>query len=168
MLESFPEAAELVWPIAIALAWLAGELGHRFSIPRISTYGLIGFALGPTQLGWLRSTPGGSGILLASIAFGLILFEFGYRINLRWVKANPWLGATGLLESTATFVAVYFAVRLMGASLLTGLLLASLSMATSPASLMRVINEQRSSGQVPERILHLAAMNCVLAVFTFN
>jgi NhaP-type Na+/H+ or K+/H+ antiporter len=168
MLELFPAAAELAWPIVVALAWLAGELGHRISIPRISTYGLVGFAFGPAQLGWLRTEPGGSGILLASIAFGLILFEFGYRINVRWVRTNPWLGLTGLLESTATFVAVYVVVRLMGVSQLTGLLLASLSMATSPASLMRVVNEQRGSGQVTERILHLAAINCVLAVFTFN
>jgi NhaP-type Na+/H+ or K+/H+ antiporter len=168
MLELFPAAAELAWPIVVALAWLAGELGHRISIPRISTYGLVGFAFGPAQLGWLHTEPGGSGILLASIAFGLILFEFGYRINVRWVRTNPWLGLTGLLESTATFVAVYVVVRLMGVSQLTGLLLASLSMATSPASLMRVVNEQRGSGQVTERILHLAAINCVLAVFTFN
>jgi Kef-type K+ transport system membrane component KefB len=171
MLESFPAAAELAWPIVIALAWLAGELGHRWSIPRISTYGMIGFALAPAQLGLLQPPANGidgTGMLLANVAFGLILFEFGYRINVRWLRTNPWLGATGLLESAVTFAAVYFAVRLMGVSMLSGLLLASLSMATSPASAMRVINEQRGSGQVTERILHLAAINCVLAVFTFN
>ncbi|HWI79787.1 MAG TPA: cation:proton antiporter [Ramlibacter sp.] len=168
MLDNFPAVAELAWPIAIALAWLAGELGHRFSIPRVSTYGLIGFVLAPTQLGVLQTRPDGVGMLLANVAFGLILFEFGYRINVRWLRTNPWLGATGLLESAVTFAAVYFAVRLLGVSMLTGLLLASLSMATSPASVMRVVNEQRGSGQVTERILHLAAINCVLAVFTFN
>jgi Kef-type K+ transport system membrane component KefB len=41
-------------------------------------------------------------------------------------------------------------------------------MATSPATVVRVINEQRSSGQVTERALHLCALNCVLAVFAFN
>jgi Kef-type K+ transport system membrane component KefB len=41
-------------------------------------------------------------------------------------------------------------------------------MATSPATVVRVINEQRSSGQVTERVLHLSALNCVLAVFAFN
>lgn len=168
MLEHFPAAAELAWPIVIALAWLAGELGHRFSIPRISSYGLVGFVFAPTQLGWLRAAPDGTGILLATVAFGLILFEFGYRINVRWLRTNPWLGATGLLESAATFGAVYLVMHLMGVSMLSGLLLASLSMATSPASVMRVINEQRGSGQVTERILHLAAINCVLAVFIFN
>jgi Kef-type K+ transport system membrane component KefB len=41
-------------------------------------------------------------------------------------------------------------------------------MATSPATVVRVINEQGSSGQVTERALHLSAQNCVLAVFAFN
>ena len=48
--------------------------------------------------------------------------------------------------------------------LLAALLLASLAMSTSPAAIVRVVNEQRSSGQVTERVLHLTAVNCVLAV----
>jgi Kef-type K+ transport system membrane component KefB len=107
-------------------------------------------------------------MLLANVAFGLILFEFGYRINLRWLRANPWLTATALVESLMTFLAVYAVAWLSGAATLTALLLASLAMSTSPAAVMRVVNEQRSSGQVTERVLHLAAVNCVLAVFVFK
>uniref|UniRef100_UPI001583100D cation:proton antiporter domain-containing protein n=1 Tax=Vogesella oryzae TaxID=1735285 RepID=UPI001583100D len=33
---------------------------------------------------------------------------------------------------------------------------------------LRVINDENSSGQVTERVLHLAAFNCVLAVFAFK
>lgn len=169
MLELFPAAADLAWPFVVALAWVAGELGHRWiTLPRISMYGLVGFAFGHAQLGLLPSAGDGAGMLLANVAFGLILFEFGYRINLRWLRTNPWLGATGLLESLATFAAVHAIARWWGAPTLTALLLASLSMSTSPAAVMRVINEQRSSGQVTERVLHLAAVNCVLAVFAFK
>ena len=63
---------------------------------------------------------------------------------------------------------IYALARGFGLPLLTSLLLASLAMSTSPAALMRVINEQRSSGQVTERVLHLTAVNCVLAVFSFK
>jgi Kef-type K+ transport system membrane component KefB len=164
----FPAARDLAWPLVIALAWIAGELGHRWMVPRISMYCLVGFACGSTQLGILPAADDVTGMMLANIAFGLILFEFGYRINLHWLRTNPWLGLTGLLESLLTFLAVYGVARLMGAPNLTALLLASLAMATSPASLVRVINEQRSSGQVTERVLHLAALNCVLAVFAFK
>ncbi|MEP7298632.1 MAG: cation:proton antiporter [Burkholderiales bacterium] len=161
--------SDLAWPLVVALAWVGGELAHRWaSLPRVSTYGLIGFACANAQLGLLPVAGTGPGMLVANIAFGLILFEFGYRINLRWLLTNPWLGASGLLEAGVTFACVYALSRWTGAATLTALLLASLSMSTSPAAVMRVINEQRSSGQVTERVLHLAALNCVLAVFAFK
>ena len=161
--------SNLAWPFAIAVAWIAGEFGQRVtSLPRISFYGLVGFALAAPQLGVLPAPDGGAVSKLADVAFGLILFELGYRINLRWLKNNPWIGISGLVESLATFVAVYLIALAFGTPQLTALMLASLAMATSPATVVRVINEQRSSGQVTERVLHLTAQNCVLAVFAFN
>lgn len=168
MFDYLPITAELAWPFALAVAWVLGEFGHALRIPRISVYGLVGFVFAPTQLGLLPLHSGAAGMLLANVAFGLILFEFGYRINLRWLRINRWLAATGLLEATLTFAAVYLLVRWWNGSVLTALLLASLSMSTSPASVMRVVNEGRCSGQVTERILHLTAVNCVLAVLAFK
>jgi Kef-type K+ transport system membrane component KefB len=159
----------LAWPFAIVVAWLAGEFGQRWTgLPRISFYGLVGFALAAPQVGVLPP-PGARAIaVFADVAFGLILFELGYRINLRWLRINPWIGVAGLAEALATFVAVYFIAAAFGTAQLTAWMLASLAMATSPATVVRVINEQRSSGQVTERVLHLSAQNCVLAVFAFN
>ena len=164
-----PLIGELAWPLAVALAWIVGEIGHRFtSLPRISLYGLVGFALGSAQLGWLPQSPSGSTMLLANIAFGLILFEFGYRVNLRWLRINPWIGVTGVVEAVATFSLVYLCAVGFGTPVLTSLLIASLAMSTSPAAIMRVVNEERSSGQLTERLVHLTAVNCVLAVFVFK
>lgn len=161
--------ADFAWPLAIATGWVAGELGYRsIRLPRVSVYALIGFLLSHAQTGILPRPSDSAVLLLANIAFGLMLFEFGYRINLRWLRANWWLVATGLLESIATFVAVYYVAVWFGAASLIALLLASLTMSTSPAEVLRVVNEQRGSGQVTERALHLSAMNCVLAVFVFN
>lgn len=169
MAELTTAAADLAWPLAVALAWVFGELGHRWTgLPRISLYGVAGFALGGSQLGLLPQTGSGPIMLVANAAFGLILFEFGYRINLRWLRTNPWIGITAVLEAALTFGAVYALAQAFGLPLLTSLLLASLAMSTSPAALLRVINEERSSGQVTERVLHLTAVNCVLAVFVFK
>jgi Kef-type K+ transport system membrane component KefB len=159
----------LAWPVAITVAWLAGEFGQRWTgLPRISFYGVVGFVLAAPQLGVLPAPDAGAALLLADVAFGLVLFELGYRINLRWLRTNPWIGVAGVTESLLTFVAVLLIARAFGAPQINALMLASLSMATSPATLVRVINEQRSSGQVTERALHLCALNCVLAVFAFN
>ncbi|MET3133759.1 Kef-type K+ transport system membrane component KefB [Oxalobacteraceae bacterium GrIS 1.11] len=162
-------ASDLSWPFAIAMAWVVGEFGHRWTgLPRISFYGAVGFALAQTQIGVLPQAGSGPMLLLADVAFGLILFELGYRINLRWLSNNPWIAVAGLVESIGTFAVVYFIAREFQIASSTGLLLAALSMSTSPATVMRVINEERSSGQVSERVMHLSALNCVLAVFTFN
>ena len=161
--------SSLSWPVAITLAWLAGEFGQRWTgLPRISFYGLVGFLLAAPQLGVLPSPEPGTALLLADVAFGLILFELGYRINLRWLRTNPWITVSGLAEALLTFLAVYYIARGFGVAVINAQMLASLSMATSPATVVRVINEQKSSGQVTERALHLCALNCVLAVFAFN
>ncbi|GAB4057167.1 cation:proton antiporter [Uliginosibacterium sediminicola] len=159
---------DMAWPIAILIAWFAGEYAYQWiKLPRISTYAVVGFVLAPTQIGLLPQTQAPM-LLLANIAFGLMLFECGYRINLRWLRANPWLAASSLTESALTFVAVYIIASWFGLSLANALLLATLSMATSPATILRIINEQRSAGQVTERVLHLAALNCVLSVLAFK
>ncbi|RFP09408.1 sodium:proton antiporter [Duganella sp. BJB488] len=160
---------ELGWPLAIALAWLAGEFMHRWTrLPRISVYGVVGFLMVQAFPAALSSGASSTVTLLANLAFGLILFEFGYRINLHWLRINPWIAVSGLAESAATFGIVYLISHLTGMPPLTSLLLASLAMSTSPAGVLRVINEEDSSGQVTERVLHLVAINCVLAVFVFK
>jgi Kef-type K+ transport system membrane component KefB len=168
MLEYIAPAGELAWPAVIALAWIAGEFGQRWKIPRIATYALLGFlcARGMSGAFAIRSSPAGT--LLANVTFGLILFEFGYRINLRWFRMNPWLAATGLLDVVLSFVAVYAVCRTFGTAVISSLLIASMAAATSPASLTRVVNELRSAGQVTERALHLTAFNCLCALFAFK
>lgn len=159
----------LTWPVAIAFAWMLGEAGHRaLRLPRICVYGLVGFGLAYSQIGFLPRPDDSTVLVLANIGLGLILFEFGYRINLHWLRANPWIGVSGLVESLATLAAVYALAIWQGMAMLPAFLLASLAMATSPAEVLRVVNEQRSSGQVTDRALHLSALNCVLAVFLFN
>ncbi|TAJ81257.1 MAG: sodium:proton antiporter [Gallionellaceae bacterium] len=169
MSEPLSLTTELVWPLALALAWVVGEFAHSLiRAPRISSYGIVGFLLASGQSGFLPPSNEGAIMLLANIAFGLILFELGYRINLRWLRNNPWLGVTSLVEAGTTFAAVYFVAQWFGMPLIPSLLLSSLAMATSPAAVLRVVNEQRSSGQVTERILHLSAFSCVLAVLAFK
>jgi Kef-type K+ transport system membrane component KefB len=164
-----PVIGDIAWPLALAIAWLVGEFGHRWlRLPRISLYGLIGFLLAASQGGFLPNPSGGPVALLADVAFGLILFELGYRINMGWIRANPWLGLTSVVETAATFALVFAVGRWFSVPLIPTLLLAAIAMSTSPAAVVRVANELRSSGQVTDRTLHLAAFNCVLAVVVFK
>ncbi|RJF96158.1 cation:proton antiporter [Noviherbaspirillum saxi] len=169
MTEFFPLSVDFVWPLAVAVAWILGELVHRgTNLPRISIYSLTGMFLSYAQTGLLPRPSDSSIMLIANMAFGLILFEFAYRINLRWLRTNWWIAASGVVESVITFVLVYVVVSSLGMQGLPGLLVSALAVSTSPAEVLRVVNEQRSSGQVTERVLHMAALNCFFAVFVFN
>ena len=161
--------ANIAWPAALAMAWIAGEVGYRwFSLPRISSYGIAGFFMAASQGGFLADPAGSAIAQLADFAFALILFELGYRINLRWLQANPWLGVTSLVEAAGPFIAVFLLAQFFSMPTMPALLLSALAMSTSPAALLRVANELKSSGQVTERMLHLSAFNCVLAVIVFK
>jgi Kef-type K+ transport system membrane component KefB len=160
---------QLAWPLGLTLAWVVGEIVYRWtSMPRIAVYALVGFLFGNLAAGYLPPSEGRNFMLLANLAFGLILFELGYRINLRWLRANPWIVVTSLLEAGLTFVAVYLVAHFCGTPPLVAALLAALAMSSSPAGLLRVVNEEASSGQVTERAIHLSALNCVMAVFAFK
>ena len=120
----------LAWPMAIALAWLAGEFGQRFTgLPRVTFYGLVGFALASGQIGILPVPNGGAALVAADIAFGLMLFELGYRINLRWFRANPWLGviprrmpasSAARFDCTMTALAISSSIRATGCNVSSG------------------------------------------------
>jgi Kef-type K+ transport system membrane component KefB len=169
MTDLLSTVGQLAWPLALVLSWMAGELLFRWTgVPRISIYGLAGFLFGHLAHNFLAPGDSNAFLLLANLGFGLILFELGYRINLNWLRANPWILVTSLAESLLTFAAVYAVARQFGVPVLAASLLASLAMASSPAGVLRVFNEQHAGGQVTERTLHLTALNCVLAVFLYN
>ena len=161
--------ASIAWPAAIAIAWTVGELAYRWlALPRISSYGIAGFVMAASQGGFLHNPSGTPIALLAHFAFGLILFELGYRINLRWLRVNPWLAITGVVEASGCFAAVFMLAQAFSLPMVPSLLLAALAMATSPAAVLRVANELQSSGQVTERLFHLTACNCLLTLFIFK
>lgn len=159
-----PLVSDIAWPATVLLAWLAGESAYRWlDLPRICAYALVGFAMAPAQAGLLPQTQSDTVMLLANMAFCLMLFECGHRINLRWLRSNPWLGVTSLVEAALSFVAVYAVLLHFQQAQATALLLAALAMATSPATVLRVVTECRSAGQATERLLYLATLNTVLA-----
>lgn len=161
--------SEVSWPIALLIAWIAGEAGNRWlRLPRISCYGLAGFLMAANQGGFISNPSAGSAVVLANFALGLFLFELGYRINFDWLRVNPWLAVNGVAVAIGTFFAVFFVARLFDLAMVPSLLLASMAMSSSPASLLRVINDARANGQVTERSLHFTAINCVLAVVFFK
>lgn len=154
----------IAWPLVLLAAWFLGELAHeRWRIPRVSTYVAVGLLGGLVNLPGLTTDIQGLPFL-ANVALSLVLFELGYRINLRWFRHNPWVLALGVVESVITFGAIYAVTGVFALPEDLRLIIAALSVSASPAGVVRVANELRSAGQVTERVLHLCAINCFMAV----
>ena len=154
----------IAWPLVLMLAWFLAELFfERWHIPRVTSYVAVGLIGGLINLpGLTTDVPGLP--FLANVALSLVLFELGYRINLRWFRHNPWMLALGVVESFVTFGLIYWVGGYFDLPVDHRLIIAALSISASPAGVVRVANELRSAGQVTERVLHLCAINCILSV----
>jgi Kef-type K+ transport system membrane component KefB len=145
-------------------AWLAGEwVFRRARVPRVLAYGIVGLVL--AGVGASRQVESHNAMnFLANVALALMLFELGYRVNPRWFRHNPWVLAAGIVQALLTFGAVFWVGGAFALPIDHRLVLAALCVASSPAAIMRVTHELRSAGQVTERLLHLCALNCLVAV----
>lgn len=168
----FPAWPPAIDPLAVAAlsllgAIIIGELFARFlSLPRITGYSLTGLVCGPALLGWISVHELAGLRLLIDLVLAMLLFEIGIRVNLRWLRHNTLVLVSGLLESLLAFVAVFLVVHYLGYTLETGLVAATVGMATSPAVVMAMIGQIKARGQVTNRLLMLTALNVTLTVLT--
>lgn len=156
---------DLPWfPVLLLAAVLAGELVQSWlRLPRM--------------LGWIACGVGaGAGLVdpasldrvrwLLDIAVGMVLFELGQRVNYGWLRRNPWLFASSVLEGALGFAAVFGILLLLEVKPLFAATAAAIFIATSPAVVLTLSKELRAQGQVTERVLMLCALNCIYALVT--
>ncbi|MEC5397768.1 cation:proton antiporter [Uliginosibacterium sp. H1] len=159
-----PVFGNLLWfGVTLLVAVLLGELAHRLRLPRITGYVFTGLLLSP-QLGgqWApdifeRLRP------FFTVAFGLLLFELGQRIDLGWLRRNPWLLATGVAEAGLAFVLTASLLYFIDVPGPVAVLAAALACATGPAVVLSVCKDAAARGPITERLHMLAALNSAMS-----
>ncbi|CAB3765322.1 cation:proton antiporter [Paraburkholderia humisilvae] len=156
----------LFWAgLALLAAGLCGELCYRaWHLPRISGYAVIGLIAGAAGSGVIDAESASAARPLLDVALGLLLFELGSRLDLRWIRRNPWLILSSIAEATLTFVLVLTVLLFVHVPVMTAMVLASIAMATSPAMVIQLKTELRAEGQVTQRLMTLTALNSMYAV----
>lgn len=145
------------------VAALAGEVVWRLGRwPRLVGYAMVGTVLALTENGFDGRDP--MIRLTLDMALAVLLFEAGSRLNLRWLRHNPWLLGSSLLESLLAAIVVYVVAVQLDVERDVAVTLALILMASAPALALRVVSELNASGQVTERLITLSALNTLYAV----
>jgi Kef-type K+ transport system membrane component KefB len=151
--------------LALFVAGLCGELAYRiWRIPRITSYAVVGLAAGSFGFGVIDARTSDTSRLIIDVALGLLLFELGGRLDLRWIRRNPWLIVTSFVEATLCFTLVLITLCALQVSTMIAVVLAAISVSTSPAMAIQLKVELRAEGQVSQRMLTLAGLNSMYAV----
>ena len=166
-IQPWPPVPDVLFWAALALVagGLLGEAADRaLGWPRIVGYGAVGLLLAAAGLGPEGGRPAGSLRLIVDLALGLLLFELGSRVRLRWLRDNPALLATSLAEAVLGAAASVAVLRALGLPWPATLALAALLVPSAGCVVGWVASERRASGQVSERMVMLAALNTLYAV----
>ncbi|MBK9360597.1 MAG: cation:proton antiporter [Rubrivivax sp.] len=159
---------EVVWLAAVLLAGaLMGEaIARTTRWPRVLGYTLAGAGAAAAGLHLSLPLPDTARWVI-DLALALLLFEIGTRVRLRWLRHNPGLLATSLLEATGTAAAVYAVLWLLDLPPAVAASAAVLAVPASAAVAGRVALELGADGQVTQRMTHLTALNTLYAVLAF-
>jgi Kef-type K+ transport system membrane component KefB len=163
--EGGPALGQLGWfAVLLVAAAVLGELARVARLPRLLGYVVAGVVIGPYGSGLMTAGTVSELRMLVDVALGLLLFELGHWLDLSWLRRNPWLIVSSLLEAGLTFAIVFGALRLVGVANMHATGAAAICMATSPAVVVQLTRELRAQGQVTERLKMLTGLNCAYAV----
>lgn len=165
-----PPFDSVFWiPVLLVAAPVIGEAVFRIlRWPRIIGYTFVGLFASYANL-----NAGGVDLSfevrrVLEVALAVLLFEQGCRINLAWLRANPWLAVTSLAEAGVTLLMAFVFMRGLGLDVRASLAVGTICMVSSPAVIMRITAELNARGQVTERLLLLSALNTIYAVVVIS
>src|SRR5688572_8910714 len=145
---SFP----LLFGVLLVAGMLGGEIARALRIPRMIGYAVVGFVFGPIAGAMGLGSLIDEARIFVDLALGLVLFDLGRRMDLKWMRRDWSLLATGLAESLLTFIAVFVTLEALDFRPVLAGLAAAIAMTTSPAVVLLIVHDTHSEGQVTEQI----------------
>lgn len=160
----------LTLSIVILVGVGGGALARRVRLPGVTGQILAGVLMG--EAGLRLFDPGAlEGLTpLTHLALGLIAVTVGAHLNIpRLRNAGRRLSLLLLIDSTLTPLIVYFGLTLVaGAPRALAGLLAAVSIASAPATIVSVIRESRAKGVFVKTLIAALALNDVACIVLFE
>lgn len=175
MLENIREAINssnelLSLSILLITGLILGELAKKIHLPRITGYIFGGIIIGNPVLHLISEHNMDRLGSINLIALGLMSITIGAHLNFHKLKnSGKRVLAVSVGEILLTFLTVFLAIFYLGGqSLRLSLMIATISISTSPAAIVAVVKETRSKGLFVNTLMPAVAINNVVAITIFG
>jgi len=159
----------MAFGLMLIIGAVGGYVAHRISwLPSITGFLLVGFICGPSGIGLLGQETIIKSQILIDIALALILYRLGLSLDIRILWQSQRLLFTSLVESSATFGLVFYVLYLFGMPTPVAVLVAAITISSSPAVLLHVAHEVGARGPVTESTKTLVALNNLISFVAFS
>lgn len=158
-----------VFGLMLIIGAIGGYAAHRLSwLPSITGFMVVGFLFGPSGIGLLSQETIVESQILIDIALALILYRLGLSLDIKLLWQSPGILFTSLFESVATFGLVSYVLHLFGIPIVVAVLVATVTISSSPAVLLHVAHEVGARGVVTESTKTLVALNNLISFVSFS
>src|SRR4030065_1249956 len=143
----------MAFGLMLIIGAVGGYVAHRLSwLPSITGFLWCGFICGPSGIGLLSQGTIVESRIFIDIALALILYRLGLSLDIKILWRSPRLLFTSLVESFATFGLVFYVLSLFGLPTPVAVLVAAITISSSPAVLLHVAHEVGAKGESTEYI----------------
>jgi len=160
----------LILGLLFLIGLAADLLGRHTIVPRVTLLILSGLAIGPSGFDLLpQSFVQDWFPILTTLALSLIGFLLGHKLSLKELKAHGKvvIGIT-IGETGGAVLAVGAVLLVFGVDPVAALLLAGIAAATAPAATFDVVHESGISGDFPDTLLAVVALDDAWALLLFS
>lgn len=158
----------------------AGDLAHRFRLPRLTGYLIVGFAVGPSWLRLVRADELGALALIGDAAVALLAIAVGTRLTLEGLRAEratllrvttgAVLFPLGAVTALVLSVAPWFPITVhqpFGDAVVVALVLGVLAATSSSLVALPLIAEGDARGTFSQTLLQTSVLQDAAALILF-
>lgn len=152
------------------LALAADTIGRRTQLPRVTLLLILGFAAGPSGLGFISSPHEEKWApAVTSIALVMVGFLLGGKFSRSWMRRNVKdIITISLAEVLLTAIIVGLGLFLFGVPAELALLFAGISTATDPVATVDVVKQNKAKGPFTRTLLGIVAVDDAWGLILFS
>ncbi len=160
--------------LAVAIILLAGVGGGKiarryFKLPAVTGYIFAGILLGPSVFNIIDTEIQEVLQPINDMAIGVLAVAIGGELRYSYLR-SMWgnLCRVFFTESVVTFTAVALLTGWISGSVVIGLILGILSLASAPNTTMAIFREYRLKGDFPRTVLSIVALDNLICLILFG